>query len=151
MCFRKPALRSRHLSAEDDVAKYLFLSDEWFVVVDELAAEHGAGAPSSADLLMNVTVTETPFGTELQLHLGAQGGQARWGVGHLDGADLMITTDYPTAREVFVSGDPTTGMQAFMSGRVKVQGDLAKLLAAQAAPAPDGASTLQRAIQDVTE
>jgi hypothetical protein len=39
-----------------------------------------------------------------------------------------------------------------MSGRVKVQGDMAKLLAAQAAGGtPGGATPLQTAIQGVTE
>ena len=134
------------------MAKYAFLSDEWFAVVDALAGEHGAAAPASTDVVMNVTVTETPFGAERQLHIGAKGGQGVWGLGHVDGADLQLTTDYATAREVFVAGDPAAGMQAFMSGRVKVQGDMAKLLAAQAAgAAPGGATALGAAIHDVTE
>jgi len=134
------------------VAKYAFLSDEWFAVVDALAAEHGAAAPAGTDVMMNVTVTETPFGPERELHIGAQGGQGVWGLGPVDGADLQLTTDYATAREVFVSGDPAAGMQAFLSGRVKVQGDLAKLFAAQAAgAAPGGATALRAAIHDVTE
>ena len=35
-------------------------------------------------------------------------------------------------------------MQAFMAGKVKVEGDMAKLMALQAAPAPD-ASTAEMA------
>jgi hypothetical protein len=134
------------------VPKYRFLSDEWFAAVDELAEEHGAEAPGQADVTMNVTVTDTPFGSDRRLHMGAQRGQGHWGIGHVDDADLHLTTDYGTAKEVFVSGDPATGMQAFMSGRVKVQGDMAKLLAAQAAGGtPGGATPLQTAIQGVTE
>jgi hypothetical protein len=41
-------------------------------------------------------------------------------------------------------------MQAFMSGRVKVAGDMAKLLAAQVG-APTPSSELETAIQDITE
>ena len=134
------------------MVKYAFLSDEWFAVVDQLAAEHGAEAPGGTDVVMNVTVTDTPFGAERHLHIGAEDGRGRWGLGHVDGADLQLTTDYATAREVFVAGDPAAGMQAFMSGKVKVQGDMAKLLAAQAAgAAPGGASRLQAAVEEVTE
>jgi SCP-2 sterol transfer family len=134
------------------VAKYQFLSDEWFAVVDQLVEEHGAEAPGSANVVMNLTVTDTPFDAERRLHLGVRGGQAHWGIGHVDDADLHVTTDYATAKEVFVSGDPAAGMQAFMSGRVKVQGDMAKLLASQAGGGPTGsASALQAAIQDITE
>jgi len=41
-------------------------------------------------------------------------------------------------------------MQSFMSGRVKVAGDMAKLLAAQAG-APTARGALETAIQDITE
>jgi hypothetical protein len=124
------------------VAKYQFLSDEWFAAVDGLVEQHGADAPGAGDVLLNLTVTQTPFDTERRLHLGVRGGRADWGVGHA----------YETAKDVFVSGDPTAGMQAFMSGKVRVQGDMAKLMAAQAGGGgPGGASTLQAAVQEITE
>jgi hypothetical protein len=135
------------------VVKYQFLSDEWFAIIDQLVEEHGAEAPGTTNVVMNLTVTDTPFGAERHLHLGVHGGQAHWGIGHVDQGDLHVTTDYETAKEVFVSGDPAAGMQAFMTGKVKVQGDMAKLLTAQAAGGgPTGsASALQAAIQGITE
>jgi hypothetical protein len=134
------------------VAKYQFLSDEWFAAVDGLVAEHGAEAPGAADVLLNLTVTDTPFGSERRLHLGVRGGHADWGIGHADDADLQISTDYATAKDVFVSGDPAAGMQAFMSGKVRVQGDMAKLMAAQTSGGgPGGASPLQAAVHEITE
>jgi hypothetical protein len=132
------------------VNKYPFLSDEWFANVDQLVEEHGAETPDSADLVMNLTITDTPFGPERHLHMGARSGRGHWGIGHADEADLHLTTDYATAKEVFISGDPTAGMQAFMSGKVKVAGDMGKLLAAQAG-APGGTTALQNAIQGITE
>lgn len=132
------------------MTKYQFLSDEWFANVDQLVDVHGAEAPSATDLVMNLTITDTPFGPERHLHMGSTAGRGHWGIGHVDHADLALTTDYATAKEVFISGDPTAGMQAFMSGRVKVAGDLGKLLAAQAG-APGGATALQNAIQGITE
>jgi hypothetical protein len=100
---------------------------------------------------MNLTVTETPFGDERHLHMGAKEGRGHWGIGHVPDADVTLTTDYATAKEVFVSGDPAAGMQAFMAGKVKVQGDMAKLMAAQAGGAGPGGSALAEAIQGITE
>jgi hypothetical protein len=132
------------------VAKHAFLSDDWFAIVDKLVEDIGADAPTNAELLMNLVVTDTPFGAERLLHVGARDGRGHWGIGHAGDADLTVTTDYETAREILLSGDPQAGLNAFLEGKVRVQGDLAKLLATQAAAAP-GASALAEAIQGITE
>ena len=133
------------------MARHPFLSDDWLREVDRLVEEHGGGeASSGVDVLMNLTITDTPFGAERLLHLGSTAGRGLWGQGLIEGADLTLTTDYATAKEIFVSGDPSAGMQSFMSGRVKVAGDMAKLLAAQVG-APTPRSELETAIQDITE
>ncbi len=104
------------------------------------------------DVLVNVTVTETPFGDERQLHMGARDGKGDWGRGHADDADVTLTTDYETAREVLLSGDAQAGMQAFMAGKVRLQGDFAKLMAAQGTGGPGaGNAALAEAILSVTE
>jgi hypothetical protein len=134
------------------VAKYPFLSDDWFAIVDRLVDEMGAEAPSQADLVMNLVVTDTPFGVEKHLHVGARDGRGHWGIGHAPDADLSVTTDYETARDILLSGDPQAGLNAFMSGKVRIQGDLAKLLAtAQTGGAPAGATALAEAVLGITE
>ena len=134
------------------MAKHPFLSDEWFAIVDQLVAVHGAEAPTEVAITMNVSVTDTPFGEERHLHMGTREGRVHWGIGHANDADLTLTTDYETAREVFVTGNPQAGMQAFMAGKVRMQGDLAKLMAVQAAGGAPGAnSALAEAIQGITE
>jgi hypothetical protein len=134
------------------VAKHPFLSDEWFEVVEQLFEEHGVEAPAQVAVLVNVTVTETPFGDERQLHMGARDGRGHWGRGHADDADVTLTTDYETAREVLITGDPQAGMQAFMAGKVRLQGDFAKLMAAQGAGGPGATNAaLAEAIQGITE
>jgi len=142
----------RHNPREETVAKHAFMSDEWFALVDQLVEVHGTDIPAHAAILVNVTVTDTPFGAERRMHMGADAGQAHWGIGHKEGSDLTLSTDYETAREVFVTGDPQAGMAAFMSGKVKIQGDLAKLMAAQASGVGPGANNaLAEAIQGITE
>jgi hypothetical protein len=133
---------------EIPVAKHPFLSDEWFAIVEKLVEEHGADAPAHTNVVVNLVITGTPFGDERQMHMGARDGKGHWGIGHADDADVTLTTDYGTAKEVFVSGNPQAGMQAFMAGKVKVQGDMAKLMASQQG---GGNAALNEAIQGVTE
>jgi putative sterol carrier protein len=72
-------------------------------------------------------------------------------VGHAEHADVTLTTDYDTAKRMLLAvDDPTAGLQAFMEGKVKVQGDMAKLMATQAAGA-QGNRALSEAIQAITE
>jgi putative sterol carrier protein len=130
------------------VAKYQFLSDEWFTEVEKLVEKLGADAPPQANLMVNLVITETPFGDERQMHMGARDGKGEWGVGHRDDAEVTLTTDYGTAKQVFASNDPNAGMQAFMQGKVRVQGDMAKLMASQQ---QGGNPALQAAIQEMTE
>jgi hypothetical protein len=136
------------------VAQHRFLSDEWLAAVDALVERYGAEAPPGAEIAINVTVVDTPFGASLELHLGAAGGRGSWGRGHLERPDVSLTTDYETAMDVFiVSTEPGMGMQAFLNGKIRIQGDMAKLLAAQAAAAGAAsgqANELQLAIRDLT-
>ena len=129
--------------------KQAFLSDEWFAAVGSAIAEHGAAAsPPGPNVLMNLVITGSPFG-DREFHMGSKDGDPLFGRNHLDGADVTLTTDYATARDVFVSGNQAAGMQAFMAGKVKVQGDMTKLMASQGG---GGANTeLQTAIQELTE
>ena len=52
-------------------------------------------------------------------------------LGHLEDPDLTVTVDWTTAKAIFVEQNPQAGMQAFMAGKVKVQGDMTKLMAMQ--------------------
>jgi len=132
--------------------KHPFLADEWFAAVESIVARHSTGAAPGQNLLMNMVVTETPFDSDREFHMGAHDGDAMFAVGHREGADVTLTTDYSTARELFVSGNPQAAMQAFMSGKVKVQGDMAKLMTAGqgGGGAPGGSPELTAAIQEVT-
>ena len=135
--------------------KYTFLSDEWFAAARQIIDERGVEIPSEARLAMNLVVTSSPNGSpgggDQLLHIGTNEGHADWGPGHVDGADLTLTTDYDTARDIFVSGNPQTAMQAFMEGKVKLQGDLTRLMAAQAVGTGPGAPDLAAALAEMTE
>ena len=131
------------------MSKHPFLSDEWFAAVEQLVDEHGADAPAGHPVVVNVVVTDTPFGDERHMHMGAKDGKGEMGIGLTDDADVTLTTDYGTAKDVFVSGNPQAGMQAFMAGKVKVQGDMTKLMMGQ--QGGGGNEALSSAIQGITE
>jgi putative sterol carrier protein len=59
-----------------------------------------------------------------------------------------MSTDIDTARAVFVSGDQQAGMQAFMAGKVRVQGDMTKLMMQGS---HGGNPALTEALQAITE
>jgi SCP-2 sterol transfer family len=128
--------------------KHAFLSDAWFDAAAKLIAEHGAEGPPGPDLVMNLEVADGDQTT--QFHMGSKGGATLFGKGHTDGADLTLSTDIATAREVFVDNNPAAGMQAFMAGKVKIQGDMAKLMMAQAGGG-GGNTQLTDALQSITE
>jgi hypothetical protein len=132
------------------VAKYAFLSADWFAEAEKLVASYDTSAPPHANVQMNLVVTDTPFDNDVEFHMGARDAQGSFGRGHTEGADVTLTTDYVTAKEIFVSGNPQAGMQAFMHGKVKVQGDMAKLMAAQPGAGP-GNPELTKALQEITE
>ena len=107
--------------------KHEFLSESWFSAVEALIAEESFDTPAETEMIVNLIVDETPFGDEVRVHVGAIGGRAEWGHGHREDADLVLATDYGTAKDIFVSGDPMSGMSAFFAGKVRLQGDLTKL------------------------
>ena len=43
---------------------------------------------------------------------------------------------FDVAKSMFIDGNQQAGMQAFMSGQIKVEGDMSRLMAMQAAGGP---------------
>jgi putative sterol carrier protein len=73
-------------------------------------------------------------------------------LGHLESADVTVTTDYATARNIFVEQDPNFTMQAFISGKIKVEGDMLKMMALQGSmPQNEIAKTIAEEIKTITK
>ncbi|HEY3843886.1 MAG TPA: SCP2 sterol-binding domain-containing protein [Acidimicrobiales bacterium] len=125
---------------------YPFLSDEWLEEARGIRAEYAGKTPPIPNVVrMNLVVTNVPFGDgDIEAHMDTSSGELELDMGHLEVQDLKVTVDYDTAKAILIEGNPQAGMQAFMAGKVKVEGDMAKLMALQAAPAPD-ASTAEMA------
>jgi len=135
------------------VAKYPFLSDEWMEAAKAIRDEYAdkVSAPAHS-IRMNQVVTDVPFGDgTVNAHLDTSGGEAVMETGHLENPDLTVTTDWATAKAITVDGDAQAGMQAFMQGKVKVQGDMSKLMLLQQAPTDAVQTEIQDKIKEITE
>jgi hypothetical protein len=119
-----------------------FLSDEWMEAAREIRAKYEAEVPPvTASVRINQVVTDVPFGDgTVTSYLDTSSGKVEMDLGELDSPDATVTTDYATAKALFVDQDPAAGMQAFMSGKIKVQGDMMKLMAMQTAMPNDSVS-----------
>jgi SCP-2 sterol transfer family protein len=140
------------------VPTYPFLSDEWIVEARKIRSEvpppaGGDVAPATV-VRMNQVINEVPFGSgTLDAHLDTSSGTLEMETGHLEHPDVTVTLDYDTAKAIFVDGTLEAGMKAFMEGKVRVQGDMAKLIAALqqlAPPDPDAVDQAQRRIREIT-
>jgi putative sterol carrier protein len=136
------------------VPKYKFLSEEWIEEAKRIRSEMEGDAPAPAhEVRMNQIITDVPFGDgEVQAHMDTSGGEMKMDLGHIDNPDLTVTLDYDTAKALIVDNNPQAGMQAFMAGKVKVQGDMTKLMAMQQSGGNDEvAAKVAAAIQEITE
>ena len=135
------------------VAKYPFLSQEWMDEARKVRDKYKGKTPAIPhQVRMNQVITDVPFGDgTLHSHMDTSSGELVMEEGHLDEVDLTVTLDYATAKAIFVEGNPQAGMQAFMEGKVKLQGDLTKLMAAQVAGTGPGAPGLAEELSAITE
>jgi hypothetical protein len=132
------------------VATYEFLSPEWITAANAARARHLDRELPFA-LAMNLTVTEVPFGDGvLDAHVSASSGSVTVDFGHLDVPEVSVTLDYVTARSVLVNADGEAAMAAFMEGRVRVEGDMTKLLAFQSRAMTEGERDLHEEIKELT-
>jgi putative sterol carrier protein len=138
------------------VATYPFLSDDWIAEARKIRREYqGRGSQTEHVIRMNQVITEVPFGEgAVNAHIDTSSGEMELEVGHIEGADVKVTIDYATAKAILVDGNPQAAMQAFMAGRIKVEGDMSKLMAmliaVQAAPADPVATDIATRIKDIT-
>jgi len=109
-----------------------FLSEEWTQAVQDAlnASDAFRNAAGSQTAKVQQVVT-TPEG-EKRYWFKLEGGKAELGSGDApDQVDATITQDYDTA--VALSKNELTGTAAYMSGKLRVSGDLMKLMQLQGA------------------
>jgi hypothetical protein len=124
---------------------HTFLSDPWLEEVSKLAAEAGSGVMPDA-VSLNLVVTGGPDG-DRELHIA----NGTFGSGLQADAPTKLTIPYTVARNMFVKGDQSAAMQAFMGGQIKVEGDMSKLMAMQAGGGGGpAAAAMQEKLREIT-
>ena len=126
---------------------YDFLSDEWFAeakkIRDEASLPPATGP--AADLKLNIVVTGGPSGDK-EVHMAA----GEFGEGLIADAPTKLTVPFEVAKKTFIENDQQAGMQAFMQGQIKVEGDMSKLMAMQTAQPDAAAAEVQKKIAEIT-
>ena len=102
---------------------------------------------------VNQVITDVPFGPgQVEAYMDTSSGSLEMDLGQLPDPDVTVTTDYATARTILVEQDPQLTMQAFMTGRVKVEGDMLKMMTLQASmPQDETARLVAEEIRAITK
>jgi putative sterol carrier protein len=106
-----------------------FLTEDWAAEATGALQAHEQ-FKASADMSLQFVVSDAPDG-EVKFYMDASGDDPVQAVGELEDADVTISSSYETASAIF-SGELNTQM-AFMTGKIKVNGNLAKLMTQQTA------------------
>ncbi len=123
-----------------------FLSDEWFSQVEQLIADAGDLQIPAAMKAVEVNVTIQAPGGDIPVSI-KDGAMSR---GHRPGAVTSLTLGADLARKLFVDGDAAAGVQAFLTGEIKAEGDLSKLVAMQTVEPSAAQQQLTRRIAAIT-
>ena len=73
--------------------------------------------------------------------------------GLLSDCPTKLTMPYDIAKNMFIKGDQSAAMQAFMSGQIKIEGDMSRLMAMQSQGSSmggEGAAAAQAKLREIT-
>jgi hypothetical protein len=115
------------------VETHAFLSPSWIAAARDIRDEYaGSAEPPDDPVRANVIITDAPFGEGTILgFVDTSSGHLVIEEGELDNADLTLSTDYGTAKSMFVDRDPQAAMQALFAGKVRAEGDVMRLMSLQ--------------------
>jgi putative sterol carrier protein len=108
-----------------------FLSDGWTQAVQEALNGNAAFKSAIGSLAARLQQVVTTSDGEKRYWFKLEGGEAALGTGDLENPDATITQDYETA--VALSKNELNGTAAYMSGKLRISGDLMKIMQLQGA------------------
>ena len=122
-----------------------FLTQSWFDAVARLNQEVGELnlPPNLAELTINVTVkSENP--TLLHLQAG------KINQHHIQNADATIYIDQDTLNQIIHDNSVDTALEAFMTGKIFIEGDMSKVVALQSDRPSKEQKALYKQIKEMT-
>lgn len=126
-------------------ATFNFLTQSWFDAVARLNQEVGELnlSPNLAELTINVTVkSENP--TLLHLQAG------KINQHHIQNADATIYIDQDALNQIIHDNSVDTALEAFMTGKIFIEGDMSKVMALQSARPSQEQKALYKQIKEMT-
>jgi hypothetical protein len=134
------------------MATFEFLSPDWIDAARTLREKYQQDAePPTTSIRMNLSVEGVPHGDGIvDAHVDTTNGLVEIDLGHLEAADVKVSLDYDTARAVLVDNNAEAAMGAFMAGKVRIEGDMTRLLAYQSAPPTATQLEVATALKEMT-
>ena len=125
-----------------------YLSQEWAQAASDAlnSNEQFTNAIKGVTLTVQQNVSGAPEG-DTGYYMQIQDGNAAMNIGQAENADVTISQDYDTA--VAIAKGELNAQNAFMTGKIKVTGNMAKLMQHQGAFA--GLEGALKPLQDHTE
>ena len=127
-----------------------FLSDDWMEAATAIRDKYAADVPKLPSIKMNQIITDAPDGGEIKMFMDTSSGEMHMGKGELPDAEVTLTLPYDVAKKQMVDQDAAAAMQAFMSGKVKVQGDMMKLMSLQGMGTDEASKKINEEIKEMT-
>lgn len=124
----------------------VFLTDAWFEQVEQLGHEAGELnlPPALANMVINLKVSDD----EQDIEANYANGLLHKGL--TDNASTTLLLDRPTLQSIITDFDMNEIMGAFMSGKIRVEGDMSQLMALQTARPSTEQKELFKRIKSVT-
>jgi putative sterol carrier protein len=127
-----------------------FLSDDWIAAAKAIRDKYAADVPKMPSIKMNQIITDAPGGSEIKMYMDSSSGEMVMDKGELPDAEVTLTLPYDVAKKQMVDQDAAAAMQAFMSGKVKVQGDMMKLMSLQGMGTDEASKKINDEIKEMT-
>ncbi|MCL5048222.1 MAG: SCP2 sterol-binding domain-containing protein [Firmicutes bacterium] len=145
--------KAKNLSYRTGMAKHEFLSAEWITSAKEIQDSYKDKASEAPlEVTMNLTILNTPFQEgEIKAFLDSRDGKLVIDLGQLDTPDVFVTLDYDTCKAVLIDGNGDAALQAFMTGKIMVEGDVGKLLAYQSTPPGQVQLEITEKLREITK
>lgn len=123
-----------------------FLSQSWFDIVNTLNEQASTLnlPPALANLVMNATVEQDK---PVLLHLK----DGKIHQGHVKGATTSVIIDNNTLSDILTTGDINIAIEAFMMGKIRIDGDMSAVMSLQSTKPSPEQKTLFKEILKITE